>query len=427
MIVHRVRPSLLVMFGAAGLFAAACGSAESDQVSNASLATFEVGVLSSQVPALVPSPSTSPAPPIGVASQPQPQPQPEPQPVAGLARHFTIAVSGDTLMHRPLVNQAREYAGGEGFDFTPMFARIAPLVAGADLAICHLETPVAPAGEALSTFPYYGVPAEVAGGLASAGFDRCSTASNHTFDRGSTGIDATIEALTAAGIAQSGMEADPTTTLPAPFTVNGVRVAHLSYTFSYNGIHVPDEHMWRSHLIDTAQMVADATAVRAAGAEYVIVSVHAGSEGSAVPNEQQRVVAEELTANGLVDVVVGHHAHVLQPIEQVNGRWVLFGLGNLISNLPTGPDWPRSSQDGAIVVITVAPGADGALVTGQPVVIPTWVEHGDYVIRSVLDDLADPAVVGGLRDELERSLARTTKVVGEFIPTAPGAPAGPQG
>ena len=326
-------------------------------------------------------------------------------------------------MHRPLVNRARQYAGGQGHDFAPMFARIAPLVSSADLAICHLETPVAPAGEELSTFPYYGVPAEVADGLASAGYDRCSTASNHTFDRGATGIDATIEALTAAGVAQSGMESDPHATLPALLLVNGVTVAHLSYTFSYNGIHIPEEHQWRSHLIDTDRMIVDAAAARAAGAEYVIVSVHAGTEGSAVPNEQQRAVAEQLTASGLVDLIVGHHAHVLQPIEQVNGRWVVFGLGNLISNMPTGPDWPRSSQDGAIVMITVGPGADGSLVTEPPVVSPTWVDRGDYVIRPVLDDLADPAVVGGLREELERSLARSTKLLGDFIPAV--LPTGP--
>ena len=212
------------------------------------------------------------------------------------------------------------------------------------------------------------------------------------------------------------MESDPHATLPALLLVNGVTVAHLSYTFSYNGIHIPEEHQWRSHLIDTDRMIADAAAARAAGAEYVIVSVHAGTEGSAVPNEQQRAVAEQLTASGLVDLIVGHHAHVLQPIEQVNGRWVVFGLGNLISNMPTGPDWPRSSQDGAIVMITVGPGGDGSLVTEPPVVSPTWVDRGDYVIRPVLDDLANPAVVGGLREELERSLARSTKVLGDFIP-----------
>lgn len=139
----------------------------------------------------------------------------------GPTRAFTLAFTGDTLMHRPLVDQARDYASGAGFDFAPMFARISPIVSSVDLAVCHLETPVAPPGENLSTFPYYGVPAEVVAGLAAAGYDRCSTASNHTFDRGTAGIDATIGALETNGLAQSGMASDPDGTPAHP--VHGQR------------------------------------------------------------------------------------------------------------------------------------------------------------------------------------------------------------
>ncbi len=211
----------------------------------------------------------------------------------------------------------------------------------------------------------------------------------------------------------------PTAPLPTPFTVNGVVVAHLSYTFSFNGVHVPAAELWRSNLIDPARIVADAAAERAAGAEYVIVSLHAGDEGSSMPNDQQRWVAEALTASGLIDLVVGHHAHVLQPIEQLNGRWVMFGLGNLISNMPTSPDWPASTQDGAIVLVGVARAPDGSLVTATPTVVPTWVEHGRYVVRPVLTDLADPGTPDGLRPELERSLARTTRVLGKYVVAPP--------
>lgn len=421
------RRSLVVAVGLTAFAGAACGESTSRAATAQTPVTFDLGALptvTSQALGAVGPTAVAPAP-VGaagsaVSSAGDQSPEGALAPAGAVtSRSFTIAVSGDTLMHRPLVNEARDDAGGSGYDFTPMFARIAPLVSRADLAICHLETPVAPDGEELSTFPYYGVPPEVAAGLASAGYDRCSTASNHTFDRGTDGIDATIAALTANGIAESGMASDPNSTLPATFVVNGVNVAHLSYTFSYNGIHVPEADRWRSNLIDPGRMLVDAAAVRAAGAEYVIVSVHAGSEGSAIPNEQQRVVADVLTASGMVDLVVGHHAHVLQPIEQVNGHWVLFGLGNLISNMPTDPSWPRSTQDGAIVLITVSSNSDGTLVTEQPVVMPTWMQHGDYVIRSVLDDLADPAVDGALRDEVEASLARTTKVLGRYLATAP--------
>ena len=94
-----------------------------------------------------------------------------------------MAFVGDILPHSPLVARAQ----GNEQGFSPMFEDIMPLIASADLAICHLETPIAPQGEDLSTFPFFGVPATITEAIAKAGFDRCSTASNHTYDRGLKG------------------------------------------------------------------------------------------------------------------------------------------------------------------------------------------------------------------------------------------------
>lgn len=373
-----------------------------------------------------PAAAAVPAPaPSGIARRERPLP-PNAAPailerlVDGLPpapRSFTLAFTGDTLAHSPTWAQALRYGDGDRYDYGPMFSRIAPIVASADLAICHLESPIAPPGEEYTTAPMYGVPAEVAAGLASAGYDRCSTASNHTIDRGTAGIDATVDALEAAGLAQSGMARTPEEAATPPLvSVNGVVVAHLSYTWSFNGLRLPDDQPWRSNLIDPERIVADAAATRAAGAEYVIVSLHFGVEGSQVVSGYQRDVAGQVTASGLVDMIVGHHAHVLQPIEQVNGRWVAFGLGNFLSSMTTA-SWPPQVQDGAIVVFTVTERAAG-FVTSPPVVHPTYVDRHPYVVRPVLEDLADPAVPAELRPALEASLARTRAVLGEFVPAA---------
>ena len=116
-----------------------------------------------------------------------------------------MAFVGDILPHSPLVARAQRNEQG----FSPMFEDITPLIASADLAICHLETPIAPQGEELSTFPFFGVPPTITEAIAKAGFDRCSTASNHTYDRGVKGIDETINALLANNVAQSGMARTP--------------------------------------------------------------------------------------------------------------------------------------------------------------------------------------------------------------------------
>lgn len=334
----------------------------------------------------------------------------------------TMAFTGDFLWHSPLWRQAERNAVGDGhpygtYDFRPMLAEIAPYVAAVDLAVCHLETPIAPEGEAFSTYPDgYGVPAATIEAIAAAGFDRCSTASNHTIDRGLAGIDRTVDVLEANGLGQSGMAREPAEIEPQIFEVEGFLVSHLSYTFSYNGRRMPDEQHWRSALIDQDRILADAATARSLGAELVIVSLHWGAEGSHGVGSDQRRLAEALTASGDVDLIVGHHAHVLQPIEQVNGVWVMFGLGNVISNLPTSDRWPAATQDAALALIDAERRPDGSIVIGRPVLIPTWVDRNNgWVIRAIPDRLADPDTRPGLRDQLERSLARTTKIVGDFL------------
>ena len=165
-------------------------------------------------------------------------------------------------------------------------------------------------------------------------------------------------------------------------------------------------------------------AARAIGADIVIVSMHWGAEGVSEPTRFQRDVAHAITADGLIDLVIGHHAHVLQPIERINGTWVLFGLGNILSNLPVGDRWPAASQDAAVVTVSMAVGETGDVIVGRPEVHPTWVDkEAGWVVRIVADELATDGLPAVRRDRLERSLERTTAVLGAFIdPRSGGEP-----
>lgn len=370
------------------------------------------------VPATTRSPATTdtePAtlPPTTVAAVAAPRPLRNP---AGDGT-LTLAFTGDALWHSPLWRQAERnyaatHAGGSGMDFTPMLAELRPVLESADLAVCHLETPIAPEGEQYSTHPLYGVPADVVPALADAGFDRCSTASNHALDRGAAGVERTVSVLEEHGLGQAGMARTPDEIEPRVFTVEGVVVSHLSYTETYNGNSVPEA--WLSARVDPQRIIADAQRARRLGAEVVVVSMHWGEEGRAEVTADQRRVAEQLTASGAIDLIVGHHAHVLQPIEQINGVWVLFGLGNMISNMPTGP-YPPSSQDGAIAVVDIQI-ADGAVYVSQPVIYPTWVDKNDgWIVRLVRPMLSDPATTAGLRSQLEVSLQRTEAVLAGYL------------
>jgi poly-gamma-glutamate synthesis protein (capsule biosynthesis protein) len=117
--------------------------------------------------------------------------------------------------------------------------------------------------------------------------------------------------------------------------------------------------------------------------------------------------------------VVGHHAHVVQKIEQVNGVWTIFGLSNLISYLPTTDAFPNKTQDGMIVTTNVTLNPDGSVQVEQPVVYPTWVDKKNgVVVRPILSDLLDPTVPDNIKAELNVSLERSRAVVGDFFAAA---------
>jgi len=333
-------------------------------------------------------------------------------------RHLTVAFSGDVLPHSPLWNKARSYAGGSGYDFAPMFQDIAPLVSSADLAICHLETPVAPPGEEPQTYPRYGVPKEIVAGIKAGGYDRCSTASNHAMDQGPAGVIATVNALEEVGLTQAGMARNAEEAEPHLIEVNGVKVAHLSYTRGFPVLDMPEGEPWWANNIDVPRILADAQKARDMGAEVVIVSMHWGTEPQHEPNDTQRSQAEVLAASGLIDLVVGHHTHVLQPIEQVNGMWTVFGLGNSISNMPVGP-YPPESQDGVVVEVSFDVAPDGTVTVAKPVAYPTVVDKGyTFEIKDVLRNLARPDLTPRERAFYEASLARSTSYLGaEFVAT----------
>ncbi len=340
---------------------------------------------------------------------------------------FTLAVTGDILPHSRLWAGAQRNAAknsdankdGHLYDFRPMFALVKPIISSVDLAICHLETPIAPSGEKLSTYPYFGVPSEIADAIGDAGFDRCSTASNHAMDRGTRGIDATLNALDHARVTHTGMARTPSEINPYVFKVNGVQVAHMSYTFSYNGLPAANGETWRSALIDTDRILRDVHQARKLGAQVVLLSMHWGNERESAPSSYQQQIADEITKSGEVDLIIGSHAHVLQPIHRVNDTWVIYGLGNFLSDMPTtpkDPPWPASTQDGAIVTTTITVAEDGKVVVAQPVVTPTWVDRvSGWQIRSVIDELQNNGRNSATNNELKDSLRRTTKVVGEYI------------
>ncbi len=334
------------------------------------------------------------------------------------ARSFSLLASGDLLSHTSVLRQAAADANGDGYDYGRMFQAVQPIIEDVDVAICHLETPVAaPGTEPDGEVPVFGAPAQIAAEIREIGYDRCSLASNHALDQHAIGIDATLEAFDGAGLGHAGMGRNAAEAGPTVFDVNGVTVAHISASSYFNGFSPPPGEPWRTNLIDPSRIVTEATQARAQGAEVVIVSLHWGEEGHSEVTAEQRQVAHELTASGVIDLIVGHHAHVVQPIEQVNGRWVVFGLGNQLSGMGDSTNCCGvRALDGLMIHTEIVEQSDGSFLVGQPEAIPTYLGRSPYRIVPVAAGLADPAVAGHVSaDELRASLARTAEVVGSHV------------
>lgn len=265
-------------------------------------------------------------------------------------RTVTILGVGDAMIHRQIIDQAAADAtGARRFDFRPQYAGIRDLVRSADIAICHVEFPVGTYSDTYSAYPSVAFsPPHWLAAAKWAGFDSCSTASNHTLDKGMYGVTTTLDMLDQVGLRHAGSartpaEADETAILE----VDGVKVAHLSYTYSFNGIPQPNDYC--CNLIDTSKIITRAREARAAGARIIVASLHFGEEDTVAVTSYQRSVITTLARSRAVDLVLGHHAHVVQPVEKVNGMWVAFGHGNLYSAMER--DNPRRG-DGLITQFT---------------------------------------------------------------------------
>ncbi|MEQ0562410.1 CapA family protein [Amycolatopsis sp. NEAU-NG30] len=272
------------------------------------------------------------------SSPPQQGPAPTPFPEAASSGSaaapegsFTVVATGDVLIHPALTEQAEADGGGK-LDYRPLLAGIKPLVSGADLGICHLETPLAKEGGPYSGYPSFSAPPEIADAVKDTGYDTCSTASNHTIDQGAEGVTRTLDKLDAVGVKHTGSARSAAEAAkPLILDVHGVKVAQVSYSFGFNGIKVPSGKPWLANQIDVDDVLAAARKARAAGAQVVIASLHWGVEYQHEPTTEQRSQAKRILASDDVDLIVGHHAHVVQPFEKIGDKWVAYGLGNSVA------------------------------------------------------------------------------------------------
>ncbi|MFJ6935468.1 CapA family protein [Streptomyces sp. NPDC101132] len=257
-------------------------------------------------------------------------------------RSFTVAAAGDILIHPELTTQAQKDAKAEGkpdMSFDKIMAGVKPVISKADLAICHMEPVLGKPNGPWQSFPNFLVPPQITTTIKDMGYDTCSTASNHALDHGAGGVKSTLDALDKAGLKHTGSARNAQEAAkPNIIDVKGVKVAQLSFAGGFNGNTIPADKPWLVNKTSLDAIANAEKAARAAGAEVVILSIHWGKEHQPAPNSLQLSLAKKIAKKTTINLVIGHHAHVVQPMEKIGNTWVAYGLGNQLARheVPSG-------------------------------------------------------------------------------------------
>ncbi len=338
-----------------------------------------------------------PHPTLTLTPSPSPVPSPTPSPEPDLTAQAVIMATGDIILHQSLIDGAKTSSGG--YDFDHLFTYVRPYFQSSDITAANFEGTLS--GPDYSGYPAFNAPDEIAAAIRKAGIGLVTTANNHAYDRGIAGLRRTPDIFRQAGVSVVGTRSDPA---DPPFVIadlNGIRTGFTGYTYetvgtaaqrALNGITmVPeaqgliDSFNWyrpdrfESDMQGMAERIA---AMKKAGAECIVFILHWGDEYQSVSNRKQRDLAQFLADHG-VDIIIGHHPHVLQEISvvpsQVSGKntLVYYSLGNVVANMGYNTHSTAGrAEDAVIARIVIARSRTGTVT----------VQRGEYIKTYIFKD-----------------------------------------
>ena len=379
----------------------------------------------------------------------EPPEMPEPEHVVSTA---SIAVTGDVLMHMPVINTGLRSDGSYNFD--SIFQYLNTYASAADLAVANLETTLAGSdkGYKYSGHPAFNCPDEIVDALKNAGFDLLLTANNHCYDTSEYGFLRTVTTVRSKGLQVLGTRAEVSEPKYVVQEVNGIKIGMVNYT--YQGL--PENptagkvYMNRNTLSDTCALLVNSfvpgqldsfyqevnqclTEMKANGEEATVMFIHWGNEYQTTPSTEQQQIAQQLCDMGF-DVIVGGHPHVIQPAALLTSRVdpdrktvCLYSTGNAVSNqriaemdLKTG-----HTEDGLLFSMTFSKYSDGTVYLEDVDLLPCWVDlrtepQSQYPIIPLDDSIRDQwQSLFGLTDEAlanaQKSYDRTLELTGSGI------------
>ena len=337
-----------------------------------------------------PKPQPEPEQVVEPEITPEPIPEPEPEPIS-----IRITAAGDNLLHNTVSFACALPEGG--YDFHPVYENIKKIIEGSDIAFINQEVMLT--GEA-SAYPNLAAPTENADALIDAGFNVINLATNHTLDKGVSGLETCLETVHARPFdaVLGAFRTEEESTQLCILEKQGIRFGFLSYTYGLNGYRLPSDKQWKIALIDETKIQNDLAAIRPE-CDYLIVSMHWGNEFQTTESSYQNELAQ-LLCDGGADLIIGTHPHVLQPmkwLEREDGHKTLcaYSLGNFVSN-----QHKRATMLGGILEVELLFEEAGTLkeITSAGV-IPTVTHYkkGHYTIYQLAEYTDELAAEHGMQ------------------------------
>ena len=308
---------------------------------------------------------------------------------------FSMSVIGDIMCHNSQYKDA--YKNGK-YDFSYVFDDIKPYIENADIAIGNLETTFAGNEKGYSSYPNFNTPEALAEDLRELGIDVLSTANNHSLDTGYKGIESTIDYLDAAGVSHTGTYKSIEKQNEILYKdVNGLKIAFFAYTYGTNGIDLPNGKEYCINLIDKDLIKRQLDLAKQEKTDIICVNMHWGEEYQVRPNDEQLDLERFLFENG-VDIILGSHPHVLQPMEvkeftmpdgTKKNVFTIYSLGNFMS----GQDKKNTRNSIILNMNIIKEGESGGLrfenINYVPIYTYTSPKYKNYKVLDLQKAIAD--------------------------------------
>lgn len=251
---------------------------------------------------------------------------------------ISFVAVGDNILHSAIIEDAAKHAGtGEDYNFKYIYDNVRSVISAADVAFVNQETPMGGKSLGYYGYPNFNGPQEAGDALVDCGFDIVCIATNHMADLRDAGLSGTIDywnkqPVTLVGGYKSQADFDTVRV----HEKNGVKIALLAYTYGTNGMSVSTESGLVIPLINEADITRQVALAKEAG-DLVVVNMHWGTDSSFTVTEEQKQYAQLLADLG-VDVIIGEHPHVLQPMQWIDGKngnktLLTYSIGNFLSTM----------------------------------------------------------------------------------------------